>query len=96
MLSRLGGVTVQAQDLNRPAAVPPKTLLIDEDSLIAAATTTPDTLMRSGKSTTIAMLSSMAIPGTGQIYNGSYWKAPVIWGTGIYLWSVYRRQDDLY
>jgi hypothetical protein len=96
MLSPVSGLTVHAQGINRPASAPPKTLLLNEDSLIAAATTTSDTIVRPGKSTTIAMLSSMALPGAGQIYNGSYWKAPVIWGTGVYLWSIYRGQNDLY
>ncbi|RLD22766.1 MAG: hypothetical protein DRI69_00040 [Bacteroidetes bacterium] len=27
-----------------------------------------------------AALYSLIIPGTGQIYNGSYWKAPIVWG----------------
>jgi len=32
------------------------------------------------KSPTGAILRSAAIPGWGQIYNQSYWKAPIIWG----------------
>ncbi len=71
-------------------------LNINEDSLIAASLTPFDTTIREGKSTTIAMLSSMAIPGLGQIYNGSYWKAPVVWGFGYYFYSVYHHQDKLY
>jgi Family of unknown function (DUF5683) len=27
-----------------------------------------------------AALYSLIVPGTGQIYNGSYWKAPIVWG----------------
>jgi hypothetical protein len=43
------------------------------------------------------MVSSMIIPGTGQIYNESYWKAPVVWGfTAYYFYSVYRNQDRFY
>ena len=96
LLPPLGGSTVDAQGINRPGAVAPRTLLLNEDSLITAATTTSDTIMRPGKSTTIALLSSMALPGAGQIYNGSYWKAPVIWCGGVYLWSIYRSQNSLY
>jgi len=48
-----------------------KTLRLNEDSLITAATATSDTVARQGKSTTTALLFSMAIPGAGQIYNGA-------------------------
>jgi len=27
-----------------------------------------------------AALYSIIVPGAGQIYNGSYWKAPIVWG----------------
>lgn len=96
MLSPLAGLTADAQGLNRPASAPPKTLRLNEDSLITAATATSDTVARQGKSTTTALLFSMAIPGAGQIYNGAYWKPPIIWGVGYYFWSVYNNQDKLY
>jgi hypothetical protein len=39
-----------------------------------------------------AVLRSAIVPGLGQIYNESYWKAPVIWGvTG---WLVYNWVDN--
>jgi len=38
----------------------------------------------STKSTGLAVLFSAVLPGAGQIYNESYWKAPVIWGLGAY------------
>lgn len=71
-------------------------LNLNEDSLIAASLSPVDTTIREGKSTTIAMLASMVVPGTGQIYNESYWKAPVVWGLGYYFYSVYNNQDELY
>jgi hypothetical protein len=37
------------------------------------------------RSTTTAILLSAALPGAGQAYNGSYWKAPLVLGLGIYL-----------
>ena len=69
---------------------------LNEDSLIAASLSPVDTTIREGKNTTIATLASMIAPGTGQIYNESYWKAPVVWGFGYYFYSVYQNQDDLY
>lgn len=71
-------------------------LNLNEDSLIAASLSPVDTTIREGKNTTIATLASMIAPGTGQLYNESYWKAPVVWGFGYYFYSVYKNQDDLY
>jgi len=71
-------------------------LYLNEDSLIAAQVGVADTTVLSPKSTIIAMVSSMVLPGAGQIYNESYWKAPVVWGLGYYFYSVYKNQDDLY
>ena len=68
----------------------------NEDSLIARSVSTSDTVVRSGKSTTIALLASMLIPGAGQLYNGSYWKAPLVWGLGYYLVSVYNQENTLF
>jgi hypothetical protein len=55
------------------------------------------------KSPTGAMLRSALLPGWGQIYNGSYWKAPVIWsliGYFAYVWtstnSYYQDYRELY
>lgn len=69
---------------------------VNPDSIIEKMTATPDTVQRPAKSTTIAWVSSAIIPGAGQIYNGSYWKVPIIWGLGYYLVSVYLNQSDLY
>jgi len=70
--------------------------IINEDSLIAAQIGVVDTAIVPPKSTTIAMLGSMILPGAGQIYNESYWKAPVVWGLGYYFYSIYRNQDRQY
>jgi hypothetical protein len=96
LLPAIAGLSASAQGLPTQSSVPPKMLRINEDSLIFAATATSDTIVRQGKSTAIATLGSMAIPGSGQIYNGSYWKAPVIWGALYYFWSVYDNQNTLY
>ena len=71
-------------------------LRLNEDSLIAAQIGIVDTTVLPPKSTVIAMLSTMVLPGAGQIYNESYWKAPVVWGLGYYFYSVYHNQDRLY
>jgi hypothetical protein len=70
--------------------------IFNEDSLVAKSVFTSDTVLRRGKSTTIAMLASLIVPGAGQIYNGSYWKAPLIWGLGYYFVSIYKQQNTLY
>ena len=48
------------------------------------------------KSTLLAMGLSAVLPGAGQIYNESYWKAPIIMGIGG--WFVYEwiQNNDLY
>ncbi|MBI3189369.1 MAG: hypothetical protein HYZ33_01845 [Ignavibacteriales bacterium] len=48
------------------------------------------------KSSLLAVGLSMAIPGTGQIYNETYWKVPVIWGLGGYWVYEWVKMNDLY
>jgi hypothetical protein len=55
------------------------------------------------KSPWTAVLWSAVIPGAGQIYNESYWKAPIIWGVLGWLgynWvqnnNSYKEYKDLY
>ncbi len=76
--------------------LPDSSVRVNADSIMEKMTATPDTIQRPGKSTTVAWVASAIIPGAGQIYNGSYWKAPLIWGLGYYLVSVYLNQNDLY
>ena len=71
-------------------------LRLNEDSLIHAQVGNADTTVLPPKSTTIATLGSMVLPGSGQIYTESYWKAPVVWGFLYYFGSVYRHQNSLY
>ena len=47
-----------------------------------------DTVFVMQKSAWGAVLRSAVLPGLGQIYNGSYWKAPIVWG--ISAWLVYN------
>ena len=77
-------------------------LIAQTDSVNA----TPDTSQYKfvmQKSPLGAVLRSAFIPGWGQIYNQSYWKAPVIWGfIGYYLYfwiknnNSYINFGDLY
>lgn len=46
-----------------------------------------------------AAFLSAVLPGMGQIYNKSYWKAPLVWGamgTGIYAFSWNKKKYDSY
>ena len=47
-----------------------------------------DTVFVMQKSAWGSVLRSTVAPGWGQIYNGSYWKAPIVWGIGA--WLVYN------
>lgn len=94
----------QPRHYEQPIAAPLRILslpdslirIFNEDSIVAKSVFTSDTVLRRGKSTTIAMLASLVVPGAGQIYNGSYWKTPLIWGLGYYFVSIYRQQNTLY
>lgn len=62
-----------------------------------------DTTFHSTKSAWTAVLLSTALPGAGQIYNESYWKAPLIWGLSgwlVYNWiqnnKEYKKYGQLY
>jgi Family of unknown function (DUF5683) len=70
--------------------------VFNEDSAVATMAFSTDTVRRAGKSTTVALLASLVVPGAGQIYNGSYWKVPILWGVGYYFISVYNQQNKLY
>ena len=48
--------------------------------------------IRTKKVPSTAALYSAALPGLGQLYNGRYWKAPIVWvsmGVGVYatIWN---------
>jgi hypothetical protein len=48
------------------------------------------------KSPWLAVLQSAVVPGLGQIYNESYIKAPIIWGTVALLAYGWIYNHDLY
>jgi hypothetical protein len=45
------------------------------------------------KSTGTAMLFSAILPGAGQVYNESYWKAPLVLGLSVYFISEFMRYN---
>ena len=65
------------------------TLSAQTDSSITDQDT--DTVFVMSKSPWLAVGLSAVLPGAGQIYNESYWKAPVIWG--ISAWLIYNWVD---
>ncbi len=74
-----------------------------QDSTRAAQNTVSDSVYVMQKSPLGAVLRSAIIPGWGQIYNHSYFKAPIIWGVAawlIYNWNLnnnyYKDYQSLY
>ena len=62
-----------------------------------------DSVYVMSKSPMGAVLRSALIPGWGQIYNESYWKAPIVWGIlgyFVYYWidnnNLYNDYRDLF
>jgi len=55
-----------------------------------------DTLNVPHKSPTGAILRSAILPGWGQIYNHSYWKAPIIWAFAGYFIYGWIQNNNLY
>jgi hypothetical protein len=63
-----------------------------QDTLNVADTTKENQTFVMQKSPWGAVVRSAVFPGWGQIYNESYWKAPVVWG--IMGWFVYNWIDN--
>lgn len=63
-----------------------------QDSLEVADSTKEVQTFEMQKSPWGAVARSAILPGWGQIYNESYWKAPVVWG--IMGWFVYNWVDN--
>jgi hypothetical protein len=49
-----------------------------------------------GKSPLLAVALSLAVPGGGQIYNGSYWKAPIVLGLQAFFVSEWISNNKTY
>jgi len=63
-------------------------VLSAQDSISVADSNEVDTSFVMQKSAWGAVFRSAVIPGWGQIYNESYWKAPIVWG--ISGWFIYN------
>ncbi len=63
-----------------------QSMVLDSSGQVAVQFADTTTVTRHQKSPLLAILFS-AIPGGGQIYNGSYWKVPIIWGVQAYFVS---------
>jgi len=78
------------------------------DSAIVIRPISPDSLPSSleftngaapfhqSKSPWLAVGMSAILPGSGQIYNADYWKAPVIWGLAGYWIYEWTKLNNLY
>ena len=101
MLSpRLEAQSPVAADTTRPVTPAP----VDTSSGLrwlhaGRDTAAVDTLHRnipSKKSPGLALLLSSIVPGAGQLYNGSYWKVPVVFGFAVYFGSVWIDNNKKY
>jgi hypothetical protein len=76
--------------------VPGDTSAVKDSAVVAPGILTGDTLhlfAAPGKSTGLAMLLSAVLPGAGQVYNESYWKAPLVLGLGVYFAAEFIRNN---
>jgi hypothetical protein len=72
---------------------------IPSDSIIVPSIVyTADTLLSSAatKSPGLAVLLSAVVPGSGQAYNESYWKIPIVLGFGAYFAGNWLENHRLY
>ncbi len=83
-----GGMTVFPQETVDTVDVD---TMIEEMDLDAPAETPKESEIRSP---TVAMVLSGVLPGAGQVYNGSYWKTPVILGfAGYFTYAIVVLHD---
>ncbi len=73
-------------------------LSLSLDSTESGRVEPSDTVMVKSKlrSPLVAVLLSAAIPGGGQVYNGSYWKVPIIIGAQAYFVSQWLSNNKSY
>ncbi|GHV34466.1 hypothetical protein FACS1894178_2030 [Bacteroidia bacterium] len=73
------------------------------ESVKIASTSTPTTpattKVKKPKSPTLATVLSACVPGAGQIYNGHWWKVPIIYGAAAgltYVWWVNNKEYQIF
>ena len=70
--------------------------LSQQDSIVTTETSPDTTVFEMQKSPWGAVLRSAIVPGLGQIYNESYWKAPIVWGFMGYFVYVWIDNNNKY
>lgn len=70
--------------------------VVDSIGIKAEEASLADTSFVMKKVPSKALLRSAVLPGLGQIYNESYWKAPLIWSLLGYYFYGYHHYDGLY
>jgi hypothetical protein len=78
------------------STVPTNAQNVSKDSLRVEAGATKTDTVSTGKSPTLAMLMSMVIPGSGQVYVHRYITIPIIWGFGYYFAKSWNDQNNRY
>ena len=76
--------------------VPGDSVAVRDSSLSGGPVFAGDTLHITApatKSPSLAMLFSAVLPGAGQVYNESYWKAPLVLGLSIYFAAEFFRDN---
>ena len=71
------------------------------DSTVESSVSNPseESLVLNRKKPAVAGLLSAVVPGAGQIYNGSYWKTPIVYagvGALIYYINDFNRRTNFY
>ena len=74
----LAGLSVKALSLSQDSV----TQLVTADDTLKAF----EKIVRKPHSPHKATIMAMLLPGSGQIYNGQWWKVPILYGACRYLW----------
>jgi hypothetical protein len=89
-------VTMIAWGVCQAQPVPADSAAVQDSSASRVRVLEADTLhllAPAAKSPGLAMLCSAIVPGAGQVYNESYWKAPLVLGLGIYFAAGFFRDN---